>query len=350
MGSEMCIRDRYFINANHNIRDASLNIALETYLVENRLVDEPILLFYINSPSIIVGRHQNTIAEVNQPYLDEHGIQVVRRMSGGGAVYHDLGNLNYCFIKDDDGSIGDFDRFTRPVIAALHDLGATGAALQGRNDLLIDGKKFSGNAMYVRGGRMTAHGTILFDSNLDEVTHALKPRKEKIQSHGIQSIRKRVTNIKSYLSAPYQNLTTPEFRDILLLRIFGAAQRSDIKEYVLSEHDWQKVHALRAERFANWDWNYGKSPEFTLQYHQKFPAGLVEYKLNVEHGRIKEIRIFGDFFGIGDISDLERALIGTPYEKHAVLDVFHRMNAQQYFGNIEADALATLLVDGVYDE
>ena len=111
----------YFVNANHDIRDASLNIALETYLVENRLVDEPILLFYINSPSIIVGRHQNTIAEVNQPYLDEHSIQVVRRMSGGGAVYHDLGNLNYCFIKDDDGSIGDFDRFTRPVIAALHD-------------------------------------------------------------------------------------------------------------------------------------------------------------------------------------------------------------------------------------
>ena len=334
----------YFVNANHHIRDASLNIALETYLVENRLVDEPILLFYINAPAIIVGRHQNTVAEVNQPYLDEHGIQVVRRMSGGGAVYHDLGNLSYCFIKDDDGTIGNFDGFTRPVIAALHDLGATGAALQGRNDLLIDGKKFSGNAMYVRGGRMTAHGTILFDSNLDEVTRALLPRKEKIQSHGIQSIRKRVTNIKPYLLPQYQSLTTPEFRDILLLRIFGVAQRSDIKEYVLSEHDWQKVHALRAERFANWDWNYGKSPEFTLEYCQKFPAGLVEYKLDVEHGRIKAIRIFGDFFGLGDIADVEKRLTGIAYRRNAIEKAFSEIDVKHYFGNIEAKELTDLLV------
>lgn len=339
----------YFISANSAITDASLNIALETYLVENRLVDEPILLFYINAPSIIIGRHQNTIAEVNQPYLDEKNIQVVRRMSGGGAVYHDLGNLNFCFIQDNDGSIGDFATFTQPVITALHQLGAKGAELKGRNDLLIDGKKFSGNAMYAKGGRMTAHGTILFDSDLEEVTHALNPRKEKIESHGIQSIRKRVTNIKPYLAKEYQSIDTFAFRDLLLLQIFGVDKREDVKEYILNEEDWAKVHKLREERFANWDWNYGRSPEFTLEYAHKFPAGLVEYRLNVEQGHIKDIRIYGDFFGMGEIKELEQKLIGVKYEKNAVLAVFESIDVKHYFGNIETEALAELLVNGVYE-
>ncbi|ABR73929.1 lipoate--protein ligase [Actinobacillus succinogenes] len=339
----------YFVSANNEITDASLNIALETYLVENRLVDEPILLFYINAPSIIIGRHQNTVAEVNQPYLEQKHIQVVRRMSGGGAVYHDSGNLNFCFIQDNQGGIGDFAGFTKPIIQALHQLGATGAELKGRNDLLIDGKKFSGNAMYVKGRRMTAHGTILFDSDLEEVTRALKPRKEKIQSHGIQSIRKRITNIKPYLAAEYQALNTFEFRDRLLLQIFGVAKREDVKEYVLTDEEWQKVYKLREERFANWDWNYGKSPEFTLEYAHKFPAGLVEYKLNVEQGHIKAIRIYGDFFGMGEMAELEQALTGVKYEKNAVLAIFERMNVKHYFGDIAADALAELLVNGVYE-
>lgn len=338
----------YFVNANADIRDASLNIALETYLVENRLVDELILLFYINAPSIIIGRNQNTIAEVNQPYLDEKNIRVVRRMSGGGAVYHDLGNLNFCFIKDDDGSVGDFASFTKPVIEALHKMGATGAELLGRNNLLIDGKKFSGTAMYARKGRMTAHGTLLLDSDLDEVTKALKPRKEKIESKGIQSIRKRVTNIKPFLNAEYQNLTTEEFREKLLLQIFNVNERSQVKEYVLSEQDWQKVHQIRDERFNNWDWNYGRSPQFSLEYYHKFLAGLVEYKLNVEQGHIQDIRIFGDFFGVADITDIEQALKGVKYEKNAVLDVFNQFDTKQYFGNIDAKELAELLVNGVY--
>ena len=179
---------------------ACMNIALETFFVEYLFVDEPILLFYINDPSIIVGRNQNTIEEVNQAYVEEKGIRVVRRMSGGGAVYHDRGNFSFCFIKDDDGSFRDFASFTQPVIEALHKMGAKEAELKGRNDLMIEDKKFSGNAMYAKNGRMTAHGTILFDADLDEVTKALKPRKEKFESKGIKSVRSRVTNIKPYVS------------------------------------------------------------------------------------------------------------------------------------------------------
>ncbi|MEO2720431.1 lipoate--protein ligase, partial [Enterococcus faecium] len=148
-------------NENH---DPRINLAIEQYLLQEMPLDEPILLFYINEPSIIIGRNQNTIEEINRDYVEEHGIHVVRRLSGGGAVYHDFGNLNFSFIMPDDGdSFRDFAKVTQPIIQALHELGVAGAELKGRNDLVIDGMKFSGNAMYATNGRMFAHGTIMFD-------------------------------------------------------------------------------------------------------------------------------------------------------------------------------------------
>ena len=332
----------YFVD-NGNNYDASLNIALETYLVENRLVDEPILLFYINDPSIIVGRNQNTIEEVNQAYVEEKGIRVVRRMSGGGAVYHDRGNFSFCFIKDDDGSFRDFASFTQPVIEALHKMGAKGAELKGRNDLLIEDKKFSGNAMYAKNGRMTAHGTILFDADLEEVTKALKPRKEKFESKGIKSVRSRVTNIKPYVSPEYQKLTTEEFRDLLLLEIFGVKSRDQVKELKLTEADWAKVREIQAERFGNWDWNYGQSPAFAIQMSQKFPFGFVDFRFNVEQGVIKEVKVYGDFFGLGDISDVEDALVGVRFEREAVNQVFENLDFNKYFGRVTAEEILTLI-------
>ena len=332
----------YFVD-NGNNYDASLNIALETYLVENRLVDEPILLFYINDPSIIVGRNQNTIEEVNQAYVEEKGIRVVRRMSGGGAVYHDRGNFSFCFIKDDDGSFRDFASFTQPVIEALHKMGAKGAELKGRNDLLIDDKKFSGNAMYAKNGRMTAHGTILFDADLDEVTKALKPRKEKFESKGIKSVRSRVTNIKPYVLPEYQKLTTEEFRDLLLLEIFGVERREQVKELKLTDEDWNKVRAIQAERFGNWDWNYGQSPAFAIQMSQKFPFGFVDFRFNVEQGVIKEVKVYGDFFGLGDISDVEDALVGVRFELEAVKQVFENLDFNKYFGRVTSEEILALI-------
>ena len=334
----------YFVD-NQNNYDASVNIALETYLVENRLVDEPILLFYINEPSIIIGRNQNTIEEVNQAYVEEKGITVVRRMSGGGAVYHDLGNFSFCFIKDDDGSFRDFASFTKPVIEALHKMGATSAELQGRNDLLIDGRKFSGNAMYAKNGRMTAHGTIMFKSDVEEVTRALKPNKAKIESKGIKSVRSRVTNIEPYVDEQYKNLSTEEFRDLILLEIFGVEKREDVKEYHLTEEDWEKVYAIRQERFGNWDWNYGKSPAFDIKESHKFPFGLVDFRFNVKAGIIVEARIFGDFFGLGDIQDVEQQLSGVKYERSSVSDVLKNIDINKYFGNVTADDLVGMLFD-----
>lgn len=334
----------YFVD-NGNCYDASRNIALETYLVENRLVDEPILLFYINDPAIIIGRNQNTIEEINQPYVEANHIRVVRRMSGGGAVYHDRGNFSFCFIKDDDGSFRDFASFTQPVIEALHKMGAKGAQLQGRNDLLIDGKKFSGNAMYAKNGRMTAHGTILFNADLDEVTNALKPRQEKIESKGIKSIRSRVTNIKPYVNEEYQELTTEAFRDLILLEIFGVESREEVKELKLSAEDWAKVEEIRQERFDNWDWNYGESPVYEITRTQKFPFGLVDFRFNVTKGRITSAKIYGDFFGLGDISDVEQQLVDVKFEREAVRGALSQLDMQHYFGKVTLDEVIALLFD-----
>ncbi|PKY90771.1 lipoate--protein ligase [Falseniella ignava] len=331
-----------FVDNGQNY-DADLNIALETYLVENKLVDEPILLFYINKPSIIVGRNQNTAEEINQAYVDEHGINVVRRMSGGGAVYHDLGNVSFCFIKDDDGSFRDFASFTKPVIQALHKMGATGAVLEGRNDLLIDGKKFSGNAMYAKDGRMTAHGTILFDSDLDEVTNALKPRKAKIESKGVKSIRSRVTNLKPYVSEEYKDLTIEEFRDRLLLEIFGVDRREDVPELKLTDKDWEGVMKIREERMGNWDWNYGQSPDFQYEQSHKFPFGFVDVRFNVRQGKMQDVRIYGDFFGLGNISDVEAKLEGIKYERQAVIEALKDVDVVHYFGKTTVEEIVELI-------
>ena len=283
--------------------DPRINLAIEIFLLQEMKVDEPILLFYINEPSIIIGRNQNTIEEINKDYVDAHGIHVVRRFSGGGAVYHDFGNLNFSFIMPDDGnSFRDFEKLTKPIVQALHEMGVEGAQLKGRNDLVIDDMKFSGNAMYATNGRMFAHGTIMFDSDINEVVNALKVRKDKIESKGIKSIRSRVTNIKPFLPKDKQDMTTEAFREEILLKIFGVDSVDQVKTYTLTEEDWVKINEISDKYYRNWDWNYGKSPAFDIERRKRFPIGSIEVRFNVQEGKITEAKIYGDFFGLGDIA------------------------------------------------
>ena len=324
--------------------DPRINLAIETYLLKEKPLDEPILLFYINEPSIIIGRNQNTIEEINKEYVEENGIHVVRRLSGGGAVYHDFGNLNFSFIMPDDGnSFRDFAKLTQPIIQALHELGVAGAELKGRNDLVINDQKFSGNAMYATAGRMFAHGTLMFDSDIDEVVNALKVRKDKIESKGIKSIRSRVTNIKPFLPAEKQGMTTEDFREEILLKIFGVTSIDQVKTYELTDEDWGKINQISEDYYRNWDWNYGKSPEFNLERKQRFPIGSIEAKMDVSEGVIKEIKVHGDFFGLGEIKDVEELLTGVKYEKAAIAEAVENIDVKKYFGNIEKNDLADLL-------
>lgn len=324
--------------------DPRVNLAIETFLLQEMPLEEPILLFYINEPSIIIGRNQNTIEEINREYVEEHGIHVVRRLSGGGAVYHDFGNLNFSFIMPDDGdSFRDFAKVTKPIIQALHELGISGAELKGRNDLVIDGLKFSGNAMYATNGRMFAHGTIMFDSDIDEVVNALKVKKEKIESKGIKSIRSRVTNIKPFLPEEKQGMTTEEFREAILLKIFGVSSVEDVKTYELTEKDWEKINQISEQYYRNWDWNYGKSPDFNFSRQKRFSIGSIEVHLNVSEGIIEDVKIFGDFFGLGDIKDVEQVLTGIKYDKATLQEAVETIDIKKYFGAIEAQDLLELL-------
>ena len=251
----------FFID-NKGITDPRINLAIEEYALNTMDVEkDSFLLFYINQPSIIIGRNQNTIEEINTDFVEQNGIIPVRRLSGGGAVYHDLGNLNFSFLTKDDGdSFRNFKKFTQPVVDALQKMGVD-AELSGRNDILAGGKKISGNAQFSTRGRMFSHGTLMFDTEIDAVVSALKVKKDKIESKGIKSIRSRVTNIVDLLDKP---MTIEEFRLAILSSIFGGEDK--VQYWELTEEDWANIHKLSEERYQKWEWNYGKSPKFNIAF------------------------------------------------------------------------------------
>lgn len=327
-----------FIN-NQNNHDPALNLALEEYALRNLPMDHTYLLFYINKPSIIIGKNQNTIEEINEEFVEQNNIQVVRRLSGGGAVYHDLGNLNFSFITKDDGdSFHNFAKFTQPVIDALRSLGVD-AALTGRNDIQVGDRKISGNAQFSTRGRMFSHGTLMFDLNLDDVANALKVKPMKIESKGTKSVRSRVANIREFLK---EDMTIEQFRDTLLRHLFNC-EPDEVPEYELTEKDWEEVHRIADSRYRQWDWNYGKSPKFNIQNAYKFPSGIIDVRLEVMNGILENIKIYGDFFGVGEISELEDKLRGTRYEMNAVSEVLREVDLNHYFGKLTPEQFLALL-------
>lgn len=323
---------------NQGITDPRINLAIEEYCLKNLDPDQTYLLFYINEPSIIIGKNQNTIEEINTKYVEDQGLHVVRRLSGGGAVYHDLGNLNFSFITKDDGdSFHNFKKFTEPVTRALKRLGVD-AELSGRNDILAEGRKISGNAQFSTRGRMFSHGTLLFDSEMENVVSALKVKKDKIESKGIKSIRSRVANISEFLE---EKITIEQFREIILRYIFDTD--GEIPQYKLTESDWEKITELSKERYQNWNWNYGKSPAFNLQHSNRFPIGQIDVRLEVHKGRIENCKIFGDFFGVGNVEDIENRLKGQQYDRSSIEMAFRDVDIKHYFGNVEKDQFIELL-------
>lgn len=324
---------------NGNIHDPALNLALEEYALRNLPDDDDYLLFYINEPSIIIGRNQNTAEEINESYVRERGIHVVRRLSGGGAVYHDLGNLNFSFITRDDGSsFHNFRKFTEPVVAALRKLGVA-AELTGRNDLQVGERKISGNAQFAVKGRMFSHGTLLFDTEIGAVAAALNVNPAKFESKATKSVRSRVANISEFLTKP---MTMDEFKQFLLESIFGG---SNIPRHHLTETDWEAVRKLADERYRNWDWNYGRSPAFNMRQVKRIEgAGTYDVRLHVENGVIQQASIYGDFFGTGDVSEVTSRLAGVRYEKGAIREALEGVDLKVYFGPVDREEWLSLLI------
>ncbi|HLR23867.1 MAG TPA: lipoate--protein ligase [Pseudogracilibacillus sp.] len=325
---------------NKGITDPQVNLAIEEYVLKNFGEKDTYLLFYVNEPSIIVGKNQNSVEEINTDYVDENNIKVVRRLSGGGAVYHDLGNLNFSFITKDDGdSFHDFQKFTQPVVEALNKIGVP-AELVGRNDLQIEGRKFSGNAQFSTKGRMFSHGTLMLDSELEHIVSALNVKKEKIESKGIKSIRSRVTNISEYLDEP---ITMDAFKEIILKYIFDVKNVSDVPTFELTQADWDNIYEISKNRYQKWEWNYGKSPAYNKQASHKFPSGLLDVRLDVDKGKIKNCKIFGDFFGLGEVTDIEEKLIGINHERKAIEEALENIDIPYYLGKITKEEFVNLI-------
>ena len=314
--------------------DAAWNLAAEQYVFESLPRDRSYFMLWQNRSAVIVGKHQDTLAEINRPYVEAHGIQVIRRPSGGGAVYHDLGNLNYTIITD-SGSTDrlDLSLFCQPVLRILREMGVP-AELTGRNDMTVDGKKFSGSAQYLRHGRIQHHGTLLFDSDLSVVQQALQVDPEKIRSKGLRSVRSRVTNLKPWLPT---GVTLNQFRQSLL---------EELLRYAFTEADLAGIEALANSRYRSWEWNVGASPACSLVRRQRFEGcGTVEARMDVEHGRISALVFRGDFFSAREPEELVSLLIGLPPEPQPLREALAGADVSQFFSGLQFEQLIELLCE-----
>ena len=314
----------------HNT-DPYFNLATEEYVLKE--IEEDSFMLWRNGPSIIVGKHQNTLAEINVDYVKQNNIKVVRRLSGGGAVFHDLGNLNFTFTKkSEDENMINFRKYTDPIIEVLQNLGIN-ARFEGRNDLTIDGKKFSGNAMHIWKSKILSHGTLLFSSHMPDLSAALKVDPLKFRDKAVKSVRSRVTNISDHLKEPMDVIQFANRIQEHMTRKYP-----DARFYDLSDEDRHKINELVKSKYGTWDWNFGYSPKYNFRKVLRTEkSGTIEIDLDVHDGIIRKIWIYGDYFGKYDTDEIEAALTGTEHKEEAIRAVLKRFNLNDYIANLSID-------------
>lgn len=323
---------------NRDCTDAYTNLAFEEYLLKHSPYgDDGIFMLWRNAPSVIIGKNQNAYREINKPFLDENSIKLVRRMTGGGAVFHDLGNVNFTFIgKDENGEL-DFSKYALPVAKAISALGVN-AVLNGRNDICVDGRKFSGTAQCIEKGRVLHHGTLLYDADLSRLSGALKVNSEKLKDKGIRSVESRVTNLKSLTGSTFEPI---EFMQYVAKSYADGFDGEVIKEYV-DPSKIDKVTALVKEKYSSFEWNYGASPEFEFANTKRFPFGTLELNFTSEGGLIKDIALYGDFFGKGDAKELCHVLTGKRLDKNELKNALSGIPVSSFVMGCTDDDLISL--------
>lgn len=310
-------------------------MAFEEYVLRNRKEDAYLLLWQ-NSNTIVVGQNQNAEAEINRAFVEEHKINVVRRSTGGGTVYHDLGNLNYSFITDSgDASQLTMARFTQPIVSALQRLGLDAEA-SGRNDILVNGKKVSGTAQRLMGQRILHHGTLLFDSNPDMISGALQVDPEKFRSKSTKSVRSRVGNIRSFLAEDMDLQTFWEY-------LKGALSESGMILDQLTEDELKEVRELEQSKYRTWEWNFGRSPKYDFKNKSRFDGGSLEIGVQVEKGFIVQIGFYGDFLSVISLEPLQEALKGCAFRKEDVKRILAGFSLGEMFGGITCEEILSTM-------
>lgn len=328
------------------VMDGAYALAVQVYVQEHLTIDEPVLLPYIVKPTVQVGRFQNTVVEVNQDYVSDNQIQVVRRDTGGGTLYQDPGHVNFCFVFPGDTHIyGNYEKMYQPTIDALRKFGVEDLAQRGRNDLEIAGKKISGAAMTMANNRVYGGYSLMLDVDYEAMVKALNPNEKKIISKGIKSVRSRVTDIRSHLAPEYQEVTNFEFKDLMAAELLGIEDMSQAKYYQLSVDDWAGIDQMVTEKYKNWTWNYGNNPRYSLNNEARIEGvGTIEVSMEIAKGHIDKCRIYGDFFARADIADVESALVGSRLTEESIVESLDGIDLSLYFGKMQAVDLITLIL------
>ena len=316
------------------------NLAMEQYVFDCMDRKNDYFILWQNENTVVVGKNQNTYEEVSLPYIKNHHTHVVRRLSGGGAVYHDLGNLNFTFIINSKKSQKiNFDEFTTIIAKALNEVGVS-AYVNGRNDILVDGKKISGNSQYIKGNRTMHHGCLLYETKLDEMSKVLNVSNTKIISKGIKSVQSRVANIRSYMKEP---MTMEEFKSHLVSYM---SKREKIEKYMFSEEDIKGIEHLKASVYDTWEWNYGASPEYNVIKSKRFEeCGEIKVFMVVKYGIIQKIQIYGDFFGCMDVSQLTSLLEGCKLRIEDLRNVLGQCDIGRVIHNFSEEQFLELMME-----
>lgn len=327
------------------IYDPGMTMALQEYVKDYIFLDDDVLFPYMMHPVVQIGKFQNAFEEINQPYMDKHNIKMIRRESGGGAIYLDDRNMSFCFLFNGENDIfGNYARLFEPAVKALEKLGVDNVEHKGRNDLVLNGKKIAGAAMTMQSNRVYAGYSLLLDPDYEAMVHALNPNQKKIESHGIQSVRSRVGAIRDHLAPDYQDMSVWEFTDFMMCELLGVNDIKDAKRYALTSEDWAGVEKIAAEKYHNWDWNYGRFNQFEYRLTERFPIGTISVGLGVEHGKISAIQISGDFFGTSNLNDIEEALVGVRLRREDILKALASLDLTRYFGNLTKEEFTSFIL------
>lgn len=322
---------------NHSCKNPYKNHAIEEFLMDR--YNEDCFMLWENEKCILLGRNQNAYNEINLDYVKEHDISIVRRITGGGAVFNDKGNFNFSFIScNTSKDFANFRKFVIPILKALRSIGIN-AELSGRNDLTIEGKKFSGNAQCKYKNKILHHGTLLYSASVSDLTNALKVRDIKLEGKGIKSVKSRVTNISDYLDSP---MSAEEFKNHLFNEVYK--NTDDAKLYTITDEDWKEIDRIAEEKYSKWEWNFGNTPRFNVEKEKKFIGGIVQAYLEVNRGIIENVKFYGDFFNEKDVEAVENMLKGVKFSSKCINEALNNINIDEYLKNITLENLIDLLI------